>query len=453
MSKIDNKTIINLFNDEIKTIIGEDEWVIWFQPLNYHIENNKFIFKIPTPYYKKTIIERFHEDVLSILNKYMGEDSKIDFDIEQTETEKELPISVKTNINNKQINLPFSNYPDLNSKYTFDTFIVGDSNQFAQAAALAVAKNPGVAYNPLFIYGGVGLGKTHLMQAIGQYVKKNFQHLNVVYITVENFTNEYINSLTKKSTISFREKYRNIDVFLIDDVQFLAGKEQLQEEFFHTFNTLFTSQKQLVISSDRSPNELKMEERIKTRFACGLLADIQPPKIETRIAILKKLSIYSNLIIDDAVINHIASKIQSNIRDLEGAFNKVVAYSSLMKIDITIELANQVLKDFIHNYSNSTNKKLDISDIQKKVGSYFNVSISDLKSSKRTQTFSKPRHIAMYLCRELTDYSLQQIGVEFGGRDHSTVINACQKVLGLINSNSDILNTINILKKEIRNGS
>lgn len=449
MNKNEKEKVINNFNDELKNRIGEDEWTIWFQPLKFKMENNKFIFVIPTLYYKKIIIERFYEDVISILERILNNNTIIDFDMEQMEIKNNVPEILQPQ--SKQINLPFSNYPDLNSKYTFDTFIVGDSNQFAQAAALAVAKNPGVAYNPLFIYGGVGLGKTHLMQAIGQYVKKNFQHLNVVYITVENFTNEYINSLTKKSTISFREKYRNIDVFLIDDVQFLAGKEQLQEEFFHTFNTLFTSQKQLVISSDRSPNELKMEERIKTRFACGLLADIQPPKIETRIAILKKLSLYNNLIINDEVITYLASKIRSNIRDLEGAFNKIVAYSSLMKIDITIELANQVLKDFIRNYNETSPKKVDISDIQKKVGDFFNVSINDLKSSKRTQSFSKPRHIAMYLCRELTDFSLQQIGAEFGGRDHSTVINACQKVLGLINGNSEVLNTIDILKKEIRN--
>jgi chromosomal replication initiator protein len=449
MNKINNEKLLNKFSDNLKNKIGEDEWTIWFKPLKFDIQDKNFIFKIPTLYYKKIILERFEEDVLSILKKLIDENIIIDFDIEQLEPIKESP---NKNIKkSKQINLPFSDYPDLNSKYTFDTFIVGDSNQFAQAAAFAVAKNPGVAYNPLFIYGGVGLGKTHLMQAIGHYVKKSFQHLNVVYITVENFTNEYINSLTKKSTISFREKYRNIDVFLIDDVQFLAGKEQLQEEFFHTFNTLFTSQKQLVISSDRSPNELKMEERIKTRFACGLLADIQPPKIETRIAILKKLALYNNLIINDEVINHIATKIRSNIRELEGAFNKIVAYSSLMKIDITIELANQVLKDFIKNYNEDSFKKVDISDIQKNVSEYYGVSVNDLKSSKRTQSFSKPRHIAMYLCRELTDYSLHQIGIEFGGRDHSTVINACQKVLGLINSNSDVLNTINLLKQKIKN--
>lgn len=445
-----NKNFYEDFTEELKKRISDDDFSIWFSQLNFEKKDQTFIIKVPSLFYKKQIVERFEQDVKDTLKKITNEDFIIDFELESFSQSTASEIKQKKEPI-KQINLPFNNYPDLNPKFTFETFVVGDSNQFAHAAAMAVAKNPGKEYNPLFIYGGVGLGKTHLMQAIGHYVKRYFNHLSVVYITGEKFTNEYVDSLAKRNTLSFREKYRNVDVFLIDDIWFLAGKEQLQEEFFHTFNALFNAQKQVVLTSDRPPKELKMEERLKTRFGFGLLVDIQPPKIETRIAILKRLTIYNNLIINDDILNYIASNIKSNIRDLEGALTKVIAYSSVMKVDISIELAEKVLQDFIPADTAKNFEKVDISDIQKVVSQYFKISINDLKSSKKTKSISYPRHLAVYLSRELTDHSLQEIGEEFGGRDHSTIICACIKVTKMISTDKKIIDVISSLKEKLSN--
>ena len=450
MKKDDN--LLNKFIETLKKKIGEESFSLWFSQLKFAVNNNNFIIKIPTLFYKKQILNRFEKEVYSCIKNVFNKELNLEFEIEpldlfnQPEEEKQIKKEKKQT---KQLKI-FGNYQELNPKFTFETFIVGDSNQFAHAAALAVAKEPAKKYNPLFIYGGVGLGKTHLMQAIGHYVMKYLKELSLFYITCENFTNEYIESLTKKNTLSFREKYRNFDVLLIDDIQFLAGKEQLQEEFFHTFNTLFTAQKQIVITCDKPPKELKMEERLKTRFVSGLLADIQPPKIETRIAILKKLVDNNKIPIPDDVINYIATNIKSNIRDLEGALTKLIAFSSVMKVDITYELAQKVLKDIIEENGNNSNyTKIDINEIQKVVSKFFNISISDLKSSKRTKNISFARHLAMYLARTLTDNSLQQIGEEFGGRDHSTVINAYAKIEKKIASNTKILEIIKKIKEQL----
>lgn len=333
------------------------------------------------------------------------------------------------------------NQPSLNPKYTFDTFVVGNSNRLAHAAALAVAESPSKAYNPLFIYGGVGLGKTHLMHAIGHHVLKNYKNYKVVYVSSETFTNELINAIKDDQNIEFRNKYRNIDVLLVDDIQFLAGKERTQEEFFHTFNTLHEADKQIIISSDRTPKEIPtLEDRLRSRFEWGLLADIQPPDLETREAILRKKAQIENHVIPDEVIRFIATKIKSNIRELEGALLRVVAYASLNQKEITLDLTKEALKEF---FSGNRQHNITIPLIQKVVAKYYNLKVEDLKSKRRTQNVAFPRQIAMYLARELTEISLPVIGHEFGGRDHTTVMHACDKIKECIDRDVNIEDTVN----------
>jgi len=314
----------------------------------------------------------------------------------------------------------------LNPKYRFETFVVGPSNEFAHAAALAAAEAPGQAYNPLFLYGGVGLGKTHLMQAIGHYVLSHNKDLRVVYVSSETFTNDLIRSLGRKSMVEFRALYRSVDVLLVDDIQFVAGKESTQEEFFHTFNALYEAGRQIVISSDRPPKEIPtLEERLRSRFEWGLTADIQPPDFETRTAILRRKAMAENLELPDEVLNYIASQVDSNIRELEGALIKVVATASLRNCPVTLEIAAEALKDLVRT---SQTRPTSIPAIQKAVADYFGVAVEDLLSKRRTRSVTVPRQVAMYLARELTDASLPRIGYEFGGRDHTTVIHACEKI-------------------------
>jgi chromosomal replication initiator protein len=315
----------------------------------------------------------------------------------------------------------------LNPRYTFDTFVVGNGNRFAHAASLAVADAPGTVYNPLFLYGGVGLGKTHLMQAVGYSVLKNLPKKRVLYITCEMFTNEMIDSIQAGKMQEFRNKYRNIDLLLVDDVQFLAGKERTQEEFFHTFNTLHESNKQIVVSSDRPPKEIPtLEERLRSRFEWGLTADIQPPDFETRIAILKKKAELVDVSVPNEVLNIIASRITSNIRELEGALIRVVAFASLSSVEVSIPLVEQVLKDLVSPVKGKSSLSIDI--IKKVVAEYYSVKIDDMSAKIRTKEIANARQVAMYISRELTPASLPKIGEEFGGRDHTTVIHACEKI-------------------------
>jgi len=314
----------------------------------------------------------------------------------------------------------------LNPKYTFDSFVVGNNNRFAHAAALAVAESPGNAYNPLFIYGGVGLGKTHLMQAIGHYILARNPSARVVYVSCEAFLNEMIAALSRKDMGVFKSKYRDVDALMIDDIQFIAGKDQTQEEFFHTFNSLYEAGRQIVITSDRPPKDIAtLEDRLRSRFEWGLTADIQPPDLETRIAILKRKADDESLVVPNDVVVFIASQIQSNIRVLEGALIRVIAYSSLINSEITIDIAKQVLKDIIPM---DKPHQLSIEYVQQIVSEYFGIRPDDLKSKSRARTVAYPRQIAMYVCRELTESPLARIGEEFGGRDHTTVIHACEKI-------------------------
>ncbi|MEX6290561.1 chromosomal replication initiator protein DnaA [Staphylococcus saprophyticus] len=336
-----------------------------------------------------------------------------------------------------------------NTHNTFETFVIGPGNRFPHAASLAVAEAPAKAYNPLFIYGGVGLGKTHLMHAIGHYVLDNNPDAKVIYTSSEKFTNEFIKSIRDNKTERFREKYRNIDVLLIDDIQFIQNKEQTQEEFFHTFNELHQANKQIVISSDRPPKEIaKLEDRLRSRFEWGLIVDITPPDYETRMAILQKKIGEENLNIPTEALTYIANQIQSNIRELEGALTRVLAFSKLQGQPITTELTAEALKDIIQA---PKSKKITIQDIQKIVGQYYSVRIEDFSAKKRTKSIAYPRQIAMYLSRELTDFSLPKIGEEFGGRDHTTVIHAHEKIVKDIQNDQTFKQEVENLEKEIRN--
>ncbi|MFI5173653.1 MAG: chromosomal replication initiator protein DnaA [Terriglobia bacterium] len=328
----------------------------------------------------------------------------------------------------------------LNPKYTFDTFVVGSSNQFAHAAARAVAESPSKAYNPLFIYGGVGLGKTHLMHAIGHMIKRHNSKSRLTYASTEKFTNDVISSLRYDKMVSFREKYRNVDALLIDDVQFIAGKERTQEEFFHLFNALYDNQKQLVISSDCPPKDIPtIEERLKSRFEWGLIADIQPPDLETKIAILQKKAESEKVKIPDNVAMFIASKIKSNIRELEGSLIRLVAYCQLKDLEINVEVAQQVLRSIL----DSQEKRITIEMIQKAVSEQFSLKVSDLKAKNNSKSISYPRQIAMYLAKQLTTASLPEIGREFNGKHHTTVLHSIHKIEELRKSDKDLNRLIN----------
>ncbi|MDN4494158.1 chromosomal replication initiator protein DnaA [Ureibacillus aquaedulcis] len=368
--------------------------------------------------------------IAGILSELTGEDLLIKFVVQkdQDDDSVDLPVPV---IQAKNDDEHAEMIPGmLNPKYTFDTFVIGSGNRFAHAASLAVAEAPAKAYNPFFIYGGVGLGKTHLMHAIGHYVLEHNPNAKVVYLSSEKFTNEFINSIRDNKAVDFRNKYRNVDVLLIDDIQFLAGKESTQEEFFHTFNTLHTESKQIVISSDRPPKEIPtLEDRLRSRFEWGLITDITPPDLETRIAILRKKAKADGLNIPNEVMHYIANQIDTNIRELEGALIRVVAYSSLVNQDISTDLAAAALKDIIPN---SKPRMITILDIQTAVGEHFNIKLEDFSAKRRTKSIAFPRQVAMYLSRELTDFSLPKIGDEFGGRDHTTVIHAHEKIVKLL---------------------
>lgn len=336
----------------------------------------------------------------------------------------------------------------LNPRYTFASFVVGNSNRFAHAAALAVAESPARAYNPLFIYGGVGLGKTHLMHAIGHHALSANRGLRVVYVTSETFTNELINAIRDDKTLEFRNKYRNIDVLLMDDIQFVAGKERTQEEFFHTFNALHEANKQIVLSSDRPPKEIPtLEDRLRSRFEWGLITDIQAPDFETRIAILRKKTNADNLHVPDDVLVTIARQIHSNIRELEGALIRLVACSSLTNRQITSDLATEVLRDLA---SQSRQKQINIDLIQEVVAEHFGLRVADLKAKKRTRSLSFPRQVAMYLARELTDSSLPRIGEAFGGRDHTTVIHAYERVQEDLKEDETLADTLGRIVRRLQ---
>lgn len=392
-------------------------------PLEFEsLEGNHITFRFEDPYNKDTVETRYASLILNALKFITNRELTFSISDNSNKSENQEVISGKKSEGNEGNSFSKSS---LNPKYTFETFVVGNNNRLAQAAALAVGDNPAKTYNPLFIYGGVGLGKTHLMQAIGNRILQNNRKMNVVYVTSETFTNQLINSILYNKNDPFRAKYRNADALLIDDIQFIAKKERVQEEFFHTFNALYEKEKQIIITSDNPPRDIPfLEERLKSRFEWGLLADISNPDYETRVAILQKKAQEEAIIIDNAIVSNIATKIDSNIRELEGVFKKIVANASLTHSPITMELAEKIINEFI----SKREKVISSEYIQEVVSKYFSINKDDLVGDKRSNDVAYPRQIAMYLCREVANMTFPQIGIDFGKRDHSTVMHAYRKI-------------------------
>lgn len=440
---IDLSKIWDKILDYTKQEIGERAFENWFtQTRLSSITDDELVIEVPSNFFKDWIYDHYR-DILNIsILKTIGKVIPVSFEIKASLAAKKSwdlqPAAISRPIQKK----PFY----LNPRYTFEGFVVGSSNRFAHAATMAIAESPAKAYNPLFIYGGVGLGKTHLMQAACHYISEKQNDLRLFYTSSERFTNELISAIQNRTTAKFREKYRNVDVLLIDDVHFIAGKESTQEEFFHTFNVLYDAHKQIVLSSDRPPKTIPgLEERLVSRFEWGLVTDVQPPDLETRIAILKKKAERNLTNLPEDVLYFIAEVIKTNIRELEGALIKVIAYASLENKVISLALTKDVLKDVLLEEE----KKISIELIQKKVADYFDVKISELKAKKRNRQIAYPRQIAMYLSRELTNMTLPDIGEHFGGRDHSTVIHSYEKILKELKKNQNVKNLLNRLTLEI----
>lgn len=434
----------------IKEKVSKPSFDTWLKNTKAdRITDDTLIVSAPNEFARDWLENRYTDLISDAIFEVTGAKLKTKFIIPETQRNVEESIrtaqkAIKITDNANQE----SSKTMLNDKYTFNTFVIGSGNRFAHAASLAVAEAPAKAYNPLFIYGGVGLGKTHLMHAIGHYVLDHNPNAKVVYLSSEKFTNEFINSIRDNKAENFRSKYRNVDVLLIDDIQFLAGKEQTQEEFFHTFNTLHEESKQIIISSDRPPKEIPtLEDRLRSRFEWGLITDITPPDLETRIAILRKKAKAEGLEIPNEVMLYIANQIDTNIRELEGALIRVVAFSSLTNQDIDASLAAEALKDIIPN---SRPKVITIAAIQELIAEKYNIKLEEFAAKKRTKSIAFPRQIAMYLSRELTDFSLPKIGEEFGGRDHTTVIHAHEKISKLISEDELLNRDIEEIKEQLK---
>ncbi len=450
------------FLTQVKDELSSLAYDTWFKDTSlYKLDNGKAIIIVPMQIHKKHLADKYSTLIVDKLNNITGTNFELDFilsdEIKELEEEK-----IKQNTINESENRgvpPNSFQSNLKSKYTFDNFIVGNSNKFAHAAALSVAENPGNMYNPLFIYGNSGLGKTHLMHAIGNYITMN-SNRKVLYVTSDQFIQDFI-GINKRDEKGqnfnyvdfFKNKYRNVDVLIIDDIQFLGGATQTQQEFFHTFNTLYNDSKQIIISSDRSPDDLKLlEDRLRTRFCWGLTVNIFPPDFTLRTEIIRKKISAGNFEkeIPNDVIEYIASNIGTDVRQLEGSITRLIAYSTIMGgVEITLDLAIEALKDFINK---GISEKNDIHRIQKIVSEYFQITVEDIRSKKRSSNISFPRQIAMYLCRNMTSESFPKIGTEFGGKDHSTVMHSVEKIEQEIKVNPDLAKIIDKLKNDIGSG-
>lgn len=422
--------------EEISTVSYET----WIRPIiPCGIEGNRFYLQVENEFYKEMLEKRNLPLIRSAVKQAAHQEYEIVILTEEEKMAKPAPAEQKPENNLVR---------NLNPKYVFDSFVVGNSNRMAHAASLAVAEAPAQAYNPLFLYGNSGLGKTHLMHSIAHFILEKNPMAKVLYVTSETFTNELINSIQNNKNEEFRNKYRNIDVLLIDDIQFISKKEGTQEEFFHTFNALHESNKQIIISSDRPPKEIKtLEDRLRNRFEWGLIADIQPPDYETRNAILRKKAERDNLEVPNDVMAYIAKNIVSNIRELEGALNRIVAYAKLTNQDISIALAENSLKDI---FSENTSAPLTTDLIQEIVANHYNIRVEDIRGSKKPKNIAFPRQISMYLCRKLLDISLPKIGESFGGRDHATVIYAISKIEKQMETDPALQKTLLQLEKEIK---
>jgi len=429
---------------EIKERIGRHNYETWIKPIGFVSRNkNEICLDVPNKFFRDWLTEHYLTQLQEILSTLAKHDVKVVFEINekpsrQTIVEKGLKRDDRDRVQRSTSNLV--------PKYTFQNFVVGASNQFAHAACFAVANQPGEHYNPLFIYGGVGLGKTHLVNAIGHQAASQRPSVKVVYLSSESFMNELIGSLRRDKMDEFKKKFRNVDILILDDVQFIAGKERTQEEFFHTFNSLYESHKQIVITSDKFPKEIPgIEDRLRNRFEWGLIADIQPPDMETRVAILQKKAENEGVELPHDVAFFLASNIDSNVRELEGSLTRLGAFSSLTKATITVELAKDVLRNTLKN----AQQEITVENIQKTICDYFNIKIIDLKAKRRTQNIALPRQVAMYLCRKYTETSFPAIGDKFGGRDHSTVIHASKTIERKIKEDPHMQTTIEKLERNL----
>ncbi len=420
------------------SVISFNTWIAPLKPL--YIEENVLYLEVPTDFHRTYLKTNFHELLKNTIKFVKNVELDIKYLVPEEskkQEEKKIP----------EIKSVEKSPTGLNPRYIFENFVVGNNNRFAHAASLAVAESPAKAYNPLFLYGGVGLGKTHLMHAIGHYILQQHPDQKILYITSEKFTIDFINAIKEQGAEgnnAFRNRYRNVDVLLVDDIQFIAGKEGTQEEFFHTFNALYEANKQIIISSDRPPKDIEpLEDRLRSRFEWGLTADVQMPDYETRIAILSKKAQLDGIEVPDEINAFIAERVDSNIRELEGSLNRVLALAHLNNQPLSLELAKQALKDI----TNSPTKAITIELIQKVVAKYFGIKIDDLKSTKKSADIAIPRQIAMYLCRDIANVSLPKIGFEFGKRDHSTVIHACNKISKNVTEDDELNKKIEEIKK------
>jgi chromosomal replication initiator protein len=441
-------TAAQLWDDACRRLQGtlnETTYATWFAAaIPESLTDDTFVVVLPNDFTRSWIESHFLGLLRAALRDAIGRDVRVTLKVaEHDEASDGKPVVEAAPVVGE-------GQPAANPKYTFDNFVIGSSNRFAHAAALAVAEAPAQAYNPLFIYGGTGLGKTHLLQAIGAYVNNHSKGLTTRYVTSETFTNDFINSLRDKRIEGFKHRYRAYDVLLVDDIQFLEGKERFQEEFFHTFNSLYEAGRQIVISSDRPPKEIAtLEERLRSRFEWGLITDIQPPDLETRIAILrKKVTTDRIAVTDPEVLTFIAGRVSTNIRELEGALTRVVAFSSLTGLELDVDLAEQVLRDLFP--STGDLPEVTIARIQEAVCERFSLTVQELCSPRRSQAVAYPRQVAMYLSRELTDSSLPKIGKEFGGRDHTTVLHANAKITRMISEDRAVYNLVQDLTTRIK---
>jgi len=449
MSKLWEDTLTHL-----ELNLSSQHYATWIKPLKLiKIEQDMVYLEVPNRFVLDWVKDNYSKLIQKILEELSAVNYRLQFNVAgqardglsrsgETPESQDVPVDKQKKLANHTLATDIN----LNRKYTFEEFVSGSSNQFAYAAAMAVANNPATTYNPLFIYGGVGLGKTHLVNAIGNAILKKSPEMRICYYTSEKFMNELINSLRYNRMDEFRNKFRSMDVILIDDIQFIAGKERTQEEFFHTFNALYESHKQIIVTSDKFPKDIPgLEERLRSRFEWGLIADIQPPDVETKLAILKMKAEQNSIRLPEEVALFLANSVCSNVRELEGYLIRIGAFASLTSTPVSLEMARDVLKDILVE----RNKELTVEEILKRVSSHYNIKISDIKSPKRLKAVVLPRQIAMYLSRQLTSSSYPEIGERFGGKDHSTIIHAIRKIEKLIEEDFQLRSTIENLKKEL----
>jgi len=433
--------ILSQIKPKIANIINEDSYKTWIEPLVLaDFKDNRCMILVPNAFFRDWVVENFEPILVSLIKDLVKNDVTIEYVLKKEDGRGEKKGVV--------VRRP-SQYGSFNTRYTFESFVVGSSNQFANAACLAVATNPGKTYNPLFIYGGVGLGKTHLLNAIGNFLVSHgdINPDRICYITAESFTNELINSIRYEKMEEFRNRFRKMDILLIDDIQFIAGKERTQAEFFHTFNTLYDNMKQIVVTSDKFPRDIEnFEERLKSRFEWGLVADIQSPDIETKVAILNKKAEQEGIVLPLDVAFFIASNSEDSVRSLEGSLIRVGAFASLNNVNISVDLVKEVIGHIIKEKG----REITIDMIIKAVSSYFSISPSDLRSKKRIKSILVPRQIAIYLSRELTDSSLVSIGEKFGGKDHATIIHSVNKIKGDMNVKKELKSAVEKLIQKLK---